>query len=70
METINNSDKLINEKISVVVPVFNEEDNIAQFIFRIEAVLEKMDIDSEIIFCLDPSSDDSEKIISVNLSNT
>jgi glycosyltransferase involved in cell wall biosynthesis len=63
METINNSDKLIDEKISIVVPVFNEEDNIAPFLLRIEAVLEKIDIDSEIIFCLDPSSDDSEKII-------
>ena len=50
METINNSDKLIDEKISIVVPVFNEEDNIAPFLLRIEAVLEKIDIDSEIIF--------------------
>jgi len=63
MKTINNSEKTINEKISIVVPVFNEKNNITPFLLRVEAVLNKIDVESEIIFCLDPSSDGTENII-------
>jgi len=49
--------------ISVIVPVYREETNIRQFLKRMESVLEKLNHPYEIIFCLDPSPDNTEKII-------
>ena len=48
-------------KISIVVPVYNEEKNIQPFLERIEKVLIKIDQKYEIIFALDPSKDLTEK---------
>jgi len=49
--------------ISIVVPVYREESNIKPFLHRIEKVFEKLQSPYEIIFCLDPSPDDTEQII-------
>ena len=49
--------------LSVVVPLFEEEKNIIPFLTRVKTVLENLEINYEIIFCLDPSSDKSELII-------
>lgn len=45
--------------LSIVVPVFNEEDNIQKFYTTVKEVLGTMDYDHEIIFVDDGSSDDS-----------
>ena len=50
-------------EISIVVPVHNENENIKPFLQRTEKILDKMKKTYEIIFALDPSSDDSEKTI-------
>ena len=50
-------------EISIIVPVHNESENIKPFLQRTEAILHKMKKTYEIIFALDPSSDNSEKII-------
>lgn len=50
-------------QISVVVPVYKEERNISPFLQRTVAVLKKMGTSYEIIFALDPSPDDTEKVI-------
>lgn len=50
-------------KISVVVPVFNEEKNVPEFIRRTTSILESISPDYEIVFALDPSSDQTEQII-------
>ncbi|MCZ6908338.1 MAG: glycosyltransferase family 2 protein [Rickettsia endosymbiont of Ixodes persulcatus] len=50
-------------QVSAVVPVYNEENNIIPFLERIEFVLGNMKLSYEIIFCLDPSLDTSEKVI-------
>ena len=55
-------------KISVVVPVFNEEVNIEPFLERIIKVLNKITNDYEIIFSLDPSKDKTEEKI-LNLAS-
>lgn len=49
--------------ISIVVPVYKEEDNIQPFLQRMEAVLKKLTLHYEIIFCLDPSPDKTEEVI-------
>ncbi|MEE8573921.1 MAG: glycosyltransferase family 2 protein [Thermodesulfobacteriota bacterium] len=52
-----------NPAISVVVPVYKEENNIRPFLERTEAVLKSMRIKYEIIFTLDPSPDRTEEVI-------
>jgi dolichol-phosphate mannosyltransferase len=54
----------MNKDISIVVPVYNEEENILSFLTRVVAILEKCKFSYEIIFILDPSIDRSEEIIS------
>lgn len=48
--------------MSVVVPVYKEEESIRPFLTRIEPVLERLGT-YEIIFCVDPSPDRTEEII-------
>ena len=50
-------------KLSVVVPVYNEEKNILPLVARLRGVLAELKSDYEIIFSLDPSTDNTEKII-------
>ncbi len=50
-------------KLSVIVPVYNEEKNIIPFLKRTQLILKTMRISYEILFCLDPSSDMTEIII-------
>ena len=50
-------------QVSVVVPVYNEENNIRPFLNRLETVLYKMNVCNEIIFCMDPSPDKTQQII-------
>ena len=49
--------------LSVVVPVYKEEDNIGPFLRRLEPVLSKISENYEIIFSLDPSPDRTEGVI-------
>ena len=49
------------KKISIVTPVYNEESNIKSFLDRLLLTLKKINTDYEIIFFLDPSSDNTEK---------
>lgn len=56
---------MLNEncKISVVVPVYKEAANIIPFLDRMEGVLKKLRASYEILFCLDPSPDNTEAVI-------
>ena len=49
--------------ISVIVPVYKEEKNIQPFLERMEKALEAFSSDYEIIFCLDPSPDETQSVI-------
>jgi dolichol-phosphate mannosyltransferase len=49
--------------ISLVVPVYKEQDNILPFLHRVENVFSKMDCKYEIIFAVDPSPDNTEAVI-------
>jgi dolichol-phosphate mannosyltransferase len=50
-------------KLSIVVPIYNEEETLPVFLKTIQRVLKKITDNYEIIFALDPSSDRSEEII-------
>lgn len=49
--------------LSVIVPVYKESKNIRPFLERMEPILEKITLSYEILFCLDPSPDDTEQVI-------
>jgi dolichol-phosphate mannosyltransferase len=49
--------------ISVVVPVYKEETSIRPFLARVEPVLASISSRYEILFCLDPSPDNTEQVI-------
>lgn len=49
--------------VSVVVPVYNEQDNLEQLSLRLTTVLDKLDKPYEIILVNDGSSDNSETIL-------
>ena len=50
-------------KISIIVPVYNEEKNIKKFLERTELSLKSINVDYEILFVLDPSTDSTFEII-------
>ena len=49
--------------LSIVVPVFNEEDNVGPFYERVAKIADATGCDWEIIFCEDPSSDATQERI-------
>lgn len=53
----------MTNKLSIIVPVYNEEKNIENFLGRTLQTLQKINQDYEIIFVLDPSNDNTENII-------
>jgi len=52
-----------NEKISIIIPVFNEEENIKLLFEKLYKVLNKISYNFEIIAINDGSTDNSEKIL-------
>ncbi|HWI21774.1 MAG TPA: glycosyltransferase family 2 protein, partial [Baekduia sp.] len=46
--------------LSIVVPVYNEEETVGPFYKRVAAVLDGTDLDWEIVFSADPCSDETE----------
>jgi len=49
--------------LSIVVPVYREEGNIAEFVRRITPILEGITKSYEIVFAMDPSTDRTEDVI-------
>ncbi|MDD5109198.1 MAG: glycosyltransferase family 2 protein [Candidatus Omnitrophica bacterium] len=52
-----------NYKLSIIAPVYNEENNIKPFMERILTVIHDLRCDYEIIFVSDPCTDNTEDII-------
>lgn len=55
-------------KLSIVVPVYNEENGIDPFLERTKAVIDKLACDYEIIFSMDPSTDRTYEVIKDHMS--
>ena len=62
-----NNDNHENYRLSIVVPVYNEENGIKPFLDRTEAVVNGLGCDYEIIFSLDPSTDRTYEVIKENM---
>ena len=56
-------DSVMNPQISVIVPIYQEAQNIRPFLTRMEATLANIGVTYEIIFCLDPSPDNTQDIV-------
>jgi polyisoprenyl-phosphate glycosyltransferase len=50
-------------EISLVTPVYNEQNNIVPFVKKIEEVMKRINQSYELIFILDPGNDNTENII-------
>jgi dolichol-phosphate mannosyltransferase len=53
----------MNPLLSIVVPVYKEEGNLAEFMAHVVPVLEGITPDFEIVFAMDPSPDRTEELI-------
>ena len=53
----------MSELLSVVIPAYNEEANVERVYERVEATLDGLEIDWELIFSVDPSPDRTEELI-------
>jgi glycosyltransferase involved in cell wall biosynthesis len=49
--------------LSIVVPVFNERENVPTMLARLTAVMQKLDLAWEVIFSVDPCTDGTEEAI-------
>ncbi len=57
-----------NYMLSIVVPVYSEENGITPFLLRTEKVVEDLDCNYEIIFCMDPSTDHTYEVIKEHMT--
>lgn len=53
----------MSETLSIVVPAFNEAANVDRLHERLEAALDPLDLDWELVFAVDPSTDGTEAAI-------
>ena len=53
--------------LSVVVPVYKEEKNISPFLKRLIPLMEKLTQEYEVIFSMDPATDQTEEVIVTHL---
>jgi polyisoprenyl-phosphate glycosyltransferase len=51
------------QTLSIIVPAYNEEDNVRCFYERISGVMEGVDVEWELIFSVDPCPDRTEELI-------
>lgn len=49
--------------LSIVVPVYNEEKSIPEFLKQLMPILQKICSNFEIIFVVDPSTDSTEQLV-------
>ncbi len=56
-------DRGTRETLSVVIPVYNEQENVRSAYERVRAVMDRLDVDWELIFSVDPCTDKTEELI-------
>ena len=53
----------MNPVLSIVLPIYNEEKNVNELLSRLHKTLNGLELNYEIIFCLDPCTDSTEKLL-------
>jgi polyisoprenyl-phosphate glycosyltransferase len=56
-------DRSARETLSIVIPAYNEEDNVERVYERLREVLDGLDVRWELIFSIDPCTDRTEELI-------
>jgi dolichol-phosphate mannosyltransferase len=56
-------ERTAKRRLSIVIPAYNEQDNIARIYGRLGKVLDGLDVDWELIFSVDPCTDQTEELI-------
>ena len=54
---------MIKKKITIIVPCYNEEENLNSFFKKIQNIIEEINLDYNVIFIDDGSSDQTWNII-------
>ncbi len=62
-QTMATAEGVPERTLSVVIPVYNEQDNIRRMYSRLTAVLGRVELEWELIFCVDPCTDRTEDLI-------
>ena len=57
------ADGRANQLVSVVIPVYNEQENVQEMYKRLRKVMDGLAVDWELIFSADPCTDDTEGLI-------
>ena len=53
----------VSESLSLIVPAYQEQDNVLPLYDRVKVVLDSLDLDWELIFSVDPCPDRTEEVI-------
>jgi dolichol-phosphate mannosyltransferase len=53
----------VSETLSIVIPAYNEEANIERVYERVSAIVDRLDVEWELIFSVDPCTDRTEELI-------
>jgi polyisoprenyl-phosphate glycosyltransferase len=62
-EPVDATDGTDRRTLSIVVPAYNEQDNVRRVYERLSTVLEQAGVEWELIFSVDPCTDDTEALI-------
>jgi dolichol-phosphate mannosyltransferase len=55
--------KPVKQLLSIIIPAYNEQDNVLQMFGRLTDALQRLDLDWEVIFSVDPCTDRTEELI-------
>jgi glycosyltransferase involved in cell wall biosynthesis len=61
--TVRVTERAPKRMLSIVIPVYNEQDNIRRMYTRLTSVLGCVELEWELIFCVDPCTDRTEDLI-------
>lgn len=62
-EPLHETESTPRKLISVVVPIYREENNVEPLVERLKKIMDKLGLDWELVFAMDPSPDQTEKKI-------